>query len=317
MTDQTRFHIRHRISFLAVTLLLLGPVSAWGQSAESAARFAAPEEALKALLDAAKTKDPAALAKVFGPEVKELLSGDAVQTAAELERFARSLETSAKFEPAGEDQFTLAIGADGHPFAIPLVKEGDKWFFDTEEGKEEILNRRIGENELRAMSVCRGYVAAQREYFAQDRDADHVLEYAQRLGSTSGQQDGLYWDTKDGEPPSPLGPLVAQARGEGYGHGEKKEGEGPSPYFGYIFKALTRQGADAPGGKMDYVINGNMIAGFALLAYPVDWGNSGIMTFMVGPNGVVLEKNLGEGTLELVKDVAEFNPDSTWKPVEG
>lgn len=300
---------------IGLILLLCGSL-ARAQGPDSATRYSTPEEALAGLMAAAQAKDIAALTKVFGPELKELLSGDAVQNETELESFSMRLQSGAEFEADGEDMMILNVGADKHPFPVPLVKEDGKWYFDTVEGKEEILNRRVGENELRTIRVCRGYVAAQREYFALDRDGDAVLEYAQRLASTPGKQDGLYWETKDPEPASPLGPLVAEARGEGYGKGKQKEGSGPSPYFGYLFKILTKQGSKAPGGKHDYIINDNMVAGFALVAWPVDWGNSGVMTFMVGPNGLVLEKDLGEKTAEVVAAMDAFDPDETWGVAE-
>lgn len=298
-----------------LVVLLCGSL-AWAQSPDAAMRYSSPDEALAALLAAAKAKDTAALTMVFGPEIKELLSGDAVQDATELENFSRRLQSGAEFESDGDDAMVLNVGADRFPFPVPLIKEEGKWYFDTDEGKEEILNRRVGENELRTIRVCNGYVAAQREYCALDRDGDAVLEYAQRLASTVGKQDGLYWETKDPEPPSPLGPLVAEARSEGYAKNKDKQGSGPSPYFGYLFKVLTKQGSKAPGGKYDYIINENMVAGFALVAWPVDWGNSGVMTFVVGPNGLVLEKDLGEKTAEVVAKMDSFDPDETWAAAE-
>lgn len=277
--------------------------------------FASPDDAVKALLEATKTKDRAGLAKIFGPAVKDLLSGDDVQDAADFDEFAANLAEQNKIVPDGDDRATLEIGVEKLPFAIPLVRKDGKWFFDTEAGKEEILNRRIGENELGAIRVCRGYVAAQFQYFSEDRDGDDLLEFAPRFASTPGKRDGLYWDTKPDEALSPLGPAVAEARSEGYMKKDDKS-EKPRPYHGYVYKILTRQGAGAPGGAFDYMINGNMVAGFAMIAYPVDWQSSGVMTFQVSANGKVYQKDLGEKAGEAVAKIEAFDLDPSWTLVK-
>jgi hypothetical protein len=276
--------------------------------------FASPEEATQALLAATKAKDKDAIHEIFGPEVHELLSGDRVQDKAEFASFAKAISQLCNLVHKGDDRIVLYIGAENWPFPIPLVKKDGKWFFDTAAGKDEILNRRIGENELTAIGVCRTYVDAQREYASEDRMGDGVLKYAQKLMSTAGKRDGLYWEPVANEPLSPFGPLVAEAREEGYGQHHHKDH--PHPFHGYVFRILTAQGAAAPGGPYNYIINGNMIAGFALIAYPVRWGDSGIMTFIVNQQGKVYQCNLGEKSADAAAAIAEFNPDSQWTVVQ-
>lgn len=207
---------------------------------------------------------------------------------------------------------TLTVGRSNWPFPVPIVRRDGTWFFDTQAGREEILNRRIGENELNTIEVCRACVLAQREYFARDWDNDDVFEYARRFRSTPGKKDGLYWPVAGDEEPSPLGPLVAQAHAEGYGKKEGEKSEKRSPYHGYYFKILTKQGMNAPGGKYDYVINGHMIGGFAIVAWPAEYGSSGIMTFIVNQRGKVYQKDLGPNTAEIGKEMTEYNPDGEW-----
>jgi hypothetical protein len=284
--------------------------------------FASPEEAVQALVAAAKAKDQAAMNAIFGPERDKLLSGDPVEDSNALERFAARLQTSATIEKVNDAKSTLLVGADHWPFPIPLVQAAGQWRFDTAAGIEEILNRRIGHNELSAIMTCRAYVIAQWEYFTQANNTseDSVAVYAQRFVSTPGKRDGLYWDTVGGQDPSPFGALVAEARGEGYGPGKQAatQGEKPkrAPYHGYYFKILTRQGPHAPGGKFDYIINGHMIAGYALIAYPDKWGSSGIMTFIVSQQGRVYEKNLGPNTASLAEAITEYDPDPGWTLVK-
>lgn len=283
---------------------------------EEPARFESPEAAVKALVDATKSGEKGALTTIFGAIASELLSGDEVQDKADVERFAARLNHAHKLVKNEDGTMTLLVGRTGHPFAIPLAQKDGKWFFDTAAGKEEILNRRIGDNELRTIAVCRAYVVAQREYASEDRDGDDVLEFAQKVHSTPGQKDGLYWETADDEDPSPLGPLIAEAAAEGYGKNGGSADGGRRPYHGYLYKILTRQGEKAPGGKMDYVINGNMVAGFALVAYPVTWHASGVMTFLVGANGKVYQKDLGEKTAEIAAAMDAYEIDSSWTLVK-
>lgn len=277
--------------------------------------FATPDEAIKALVDAAKAGDHAAMADIFGPEGKTLVTGDPVQDAAAFQHFTTEIGKLCIPVHMGDDKIVLDIGDQNWPLPIPLVKNKEgKWFFDTAAGKEEIVNRHIGADELNTIGVCHAYVEAQREYASKDRDGSQVLKYAQNFKSTPGKEDGLYWESAGNEEQSPFGPLVAEARAEGYT--PRKAGEGPRPFHGYIFKILTKQGAAAPGGKYNYVINGNMIAGFAMIAYPANWGQSGIMTFIVNQQGKVYQRNLGPKTAELAAAITEYNPDKNWKPAD-
>jgi Protein of unknown function (DUF2950) len=247
----------------------------------------------------------------------------------DLNNFAMAIGESAQLQKAGDDKYIVTVGNDNWPTPIPIVKKDGKWIFDTSAGLEEVLNRRIGENELSAIETCRAYAVAQWEYYTEgDWDHDGVAEYAQKLYSTPGKHDGLYWETGEGEKASPLGKLVAAARAEGYGAeaktagssgkgGSEKEGapEERAPYHGYYFKILTAQGAHAPGGKFSYIINGNMIAGYALVAYPAKWSNSGVMTFIVNQQGRVYQRNLGPDTAKVAAAMTEYNPTPSWKLV--
>jgi hypothetical protein len=295
----------------AMLVALAFTLGAQATPPDDRATFGSPDEALTALKAAVEAKDRDGVRKLFGPQLAEIASGDEVQDAADFKAFAQHLGRAAKLIEDGDDRRILHVGAEAFPFPVPLVRQDGKWFFDTETGKDEILSRRVGENELGAISVCRGVVAAQFEYFSEDRDGDDVLEFAQKLPSTPGTHDGLFWEAKAEEAASPLGPLVAEARAEGYGQ-NKTATEGPRPYHGYLYRLLSRQGEHAPGGKLDYVINGNMVAGFALVAYPVEWGSSGIMTFIVNTNGKVYQKDLGEQTKSLAAAIDAYDVDSSW-----
>jgi hypothetical protein len=345
----TSFHILNRKS-LALLLAVLftftlgrgNVIHAQSQSAEARsttaadqATFSTPEEALQALIAAAKAKDSAGLAKIFGPDQDQLVSGDPVEDDKDLSDFAKGLDESAQLRKDNDDSYTLLVGETSWPMPIPIVKQGNAWHFDTKAGLDEILNRRVGDNELSAVATCRAYVVAQWEYFTEgDHDNDGVAEYAQKFISSPGQKDGLYWPTADDEKPSPLGELIADARAEGYGpkprrnisktksdtpigQTAEKNAERPRhPYRGYYFKILTRQGPSAAGGQYNYIINGNMIAGFALVVYPAKWGNSGVMTFIVNQQGRVYQKNLGPGSDGIVSAMTEYNPDPSWQLVQ-
>lgn len=329
-TELTRNPIAAPLLFLLATaFVVLAGMSAGRPADVRQTTFAAPEDARQALMEAVKTRDQGALSSIFGAGYDRLLSGDETQDKHELELFAAALETSANLEKRDDSRFVLTIGADKWPFPIPIVKQEEKWHFDTASGMEELLNRRIGENELSAIATCRAYVLAQWEYFTEgDHDKDGLAEYAQHFYSSPGQKDGLYWETVEGEQPSPMGALVAAARAEGYpmrkyktvaanaGSATEIAGWRPTPYHGYFFKILKRQGPHAPGGKYNYVINGNMIAGYALIAYPDKYGSSGVMTFIVNQQGRVYEKNLGPDTLKLARQIAEYDPDASWKLVK-
>ena len=346
--------IRRTAPFLIAAFVFGGSFYASPVSAQAAgqATFNTPEEAVKALVAAAKVEDRATMEKLFGPEYHKLMSGDPVEDKKDMDDFAAALQDSAQLLQVDSTKYTVTAGKDAWPTPIPVVLKDNKWFFDTSAGIDEVLNRRVGENELAAIETCRAYAVAQWEYYTQgDWDHDSVAEYAQHLISTPGKHDGLYWETAEGDRPSPLGALIAAARSEGYapkqdapagkgsaakdtttgttpgtkgnafkadapagtaGKGEEAPEMPRAPYHGYYFKILTKQGPHAPGGKFSYLINGNMIAGYALVAYPDKWSNSGVMTFIVNQQGRVYEKNLGPQTAKLASAMTEYDPDATW-----
>jgi hypothetical protein len=298
--------------------------SAWKtpakQEKQTQSLFSSPEEAMQAIVTAAKAKDRPALMKLFGSWADELLSGDEVEDTKDLADFSAAVEESVQLQKDDDAKYTLVVGKENWPLPIPIVKQESQWLFDTKAGLDEILNRRIGENELSAITTCRVYAVAQWEYYTEgDWEHDGVAEYAQKFISSPGQHNGLYWETAEGDKPSPFGNLVAEARTEGYPVGKRKA-EGAehkrSPFHGYYFKILKFQGAHAPGGKYGYIINGNMIAGYALVAYPDKWGNSGVMTFIINQQGRVYQKNLGPDTAKIAGAMTEYDPDPSWKLVE-
>jgi hypothetical protein len=308
------------MAFIAALWVTAAIVFAWSMpalGAPSQRLFSSPEDALKALVEAVKAKDKAMLDQILGPFGKDLRSGDKVEDVAEFDELATHLAEKTSLVKESDAKVIIHIGKEGWPFPIPIVRTDGQWFLDTEAGKEEILNRRIGENELIAMLVCRTYVKAQREYTLKDWDGDGIFAYAQKLRSDPGKKNGLFWRAAPGEEVSPLGELVAEARMEGY---KKKEAafkeERPSPFHGYYFKILTRQEKNAPGGKYNYIINGNMVGGFALAAFPSNWGKSGVMTFIVNQQGKVYQKNLGPDTTKIAREMKSYNPDKTWTPAK-
>jgi hypothetical protein len=304
--------IRLLASGLGVVLLALTlPVCA---SAADEHTFGSPQGAVNALVAAATNHDTNALHSIFGPAGHELISPDAVQATEAFKMFVQHLKEKTQLVTNSDSNVTLGIGADGWPFPIPLVKQDGQWFFDTAAGKQEILNRRVGRDEMGAIDVCNAYVEAQREYASEDRMGDGVLAYAQFLRSTPDTHDGLFWPTNSGGELSPLGPLVAQARVEGYHRTAKMLNDEQAPYHGYYFKILTRQGKHAPGAKYNYIINGRMIAGFALVAWPAEWGNTGVMTFIVNQQGKVYQKNLGSKTAKIAGAITAYDLDDTWTP---
>lgn len=283
-----------------------------GSAADFGQAFATPENAVSALIKAAAAHSTADLQTIFGPEAKELENPDRVQATNEMEAFAKRLEETNHIVRESDTRCELDVGADGWPFPVPLIKNGGAWFFDTAAGKEELLNRRIGRNELEVLKSMRAYVDAQREYASKDRNGDGVLQYAQRLASSPGKKDGLYWPTDlDGEI-SPLGPLVADAQTEGYHVQTRGQEQTRAPFHGYYFKILTRQGSNAPGGKYSYIINGRMIAGFALIAWPAEYGSSGVMTFMVNQQGRVYQRDMGADTTALAPLINTYDPGPGW-----
>jgi hypothetical protein len=297
---------------LAWTLTCAFAVHA-GEPQNTGRKFASPEDAVAALGLATAKADTNALRDVLGPSAEDLLNPDRIQSRNELETFSSALTKAHHLVPISKTRVILELGDDLWPFPVPIVKKEGSWFFDTEAGKDELLSRRVGKNELATLPVMRAYVDAQREYASSDHDGDRVLEYAQRLVSSPGKQDGLYWPSEPDGEESPLGPLVAYAEGEGYSPELREEEEVErGPYHGYLFKILTRQGKHAPGGKYDYVINGNMIGGFAMVAWPAEYGTSGVMTFIVNQEGRVYQKDLGPKTSKIAIKMKVYDPDPSW-----
>jgi hypothetical protein len=267
-----------------------------------------------ALGQAVNTTNRQAFVELFGADADWLANPDSVQGAREVAKFAAAFNVTNRLVRASraDKHMVLEVGTDFWPFPIPLVQTNGQWRFDAEAGREEILNRRVGRNELEVLAVMRAYVQAQREYASKDRTGDEVLKYAQKLASSPGKTDGLYWPTDLNGETSPLGPLIGQARTEGYFAGSPSTDTGPQPFHGYLFKILTRQGKHAPGGKYDYIINGNMIGGFALVAWPADYGESGIMTFIVNQQGRVYERDLGPDTAKQASKMKSYDPAPSW-----
>jgi len=273
--------------------------------------FESLDDAVNALIGAFRADDRKALMEILGPKGGPVISsGDKVADRAAYQRFVASYDRAHRLEGGG-GKVVLYVGDDDYPVPIPLVPDGPRWYWDTDAGDDEILFRRVGRNELSTIEVCLAYVDAQREYYSRDRGAG-MLEYAQRLESTRGKRDGLYWETKPGERPSPLGPLVAEARAAGY---TKPEPGKRMPYHGYLYRPLHAQGPDAPGGAYDYVVKGHMIGGFALVAYPATYAVSGVTTFIVSHDGNVYQKDLGPRTAQIASAMKTFNPDKTWTKI--
>jgi len=310
----------NRTIFQLLLLLVLFIVFTAGGTALAASKknpqkfFASPEEAVQSLVAAAKNNDKKKLLAILGPGSQTIVSsGDPVADKAGRERFIKLYEEKNTIEGADTGRAVLTMGNEEYRFPVPVVKRGTSWYFDAKAGREELLNRRIGKNELEVIDILREYVDAQREYAAKDWDGDGVTEFAQKFRSTPGKKDGLYWETKEGEEESPFGSLAAKAAQEGYA---KAKNTKPSPFHGYYFKILKAQGDEAEGGAFDYVVNGKMILGFALVAYPAQYGASGIMTFIVNQNGVVYQKDLGRKTATIAAKMTRYDPDKSWKKVE-
>jgi hypothetical protein len=295
---------------LSLSLLAVWPMNL--TAAVSGQAFATPDEAVTALGQAVSATNRIALASLLGPESEQLVNPDAVQGAQELAAFAEAFNASHQLVRESDTKMTLEVGTNAWPFPIPLVKRTSGWQFDTQAGVEELLNRRIGRNELEALGVMRAYVDAQREYASRDHDGDQVLEYAQKVSSSPDKTDGLYWPPDLTGEVSPFGPLIADAQVEGYFNKSRAADSGPQPFHGYYFKILTRQGKHAPGGKYNYIINGNMIGGFALVAWPAEYGDSGVMTFIVNQQGRVYQRDLGKNTAKIVQKMNAYDPDPAW-----
>src|SRR5215467_8007695 len=305
----TILSLTNPISFLARLASLTAAMLAFAIASVASAQqsFKSPEEAVDALVSAAKTGDRKAVLTVLGRDGADIVSsGDAIADASARNRVIEAYDAKHQVVMEGTDKAVLIIGREDWPFPIPLVRRDNTWRFDTAAGREEILYRRVGRNELDAIETALAYVDAQQEYAEKGVGGNGV--YAQRIVSQPGKKDGLYWPAAQGEDESPLGELVADASAKGY-----KVGGGRAPYHGYYYKILTKQGAKAPGGELDYVVRGKMIGGFALVAYPAEYRNSGVMTFLVNHNGTVYQKDLGPKTAKLAEKMMSFNPDGTWK----
>lgn len=301
-----------------VFIFLLCPVYGVYAKSPGPKVFISPEEAVQAVIDGVKADDTPSLLTIFGPGSRKIIrSGDPIEDREGREWFIKRYEEKNRLAKA-PDQVTLYLGNDEWPFPIPLVKTEGGWRFDTEAGKREILARRIGKNELNAIQVCLAYVDAQKEFaLRKSRQGEALVEYARRLVSTPGNQDGLYWEAGAGEEPSPMGPLFAAAREEGYGatrlvNHPTAEGGRPIPYHGYFYRILKAQGEHAPGGARDYVVGGRMIGGFALIAYPARYRASGVKSFIVNQDGLVYQKNLGKNSREAAHTLKAFDPDPSW-----
>jgi hypothetical protein len=298
-----------------IVLALIISLAACSKSDKPSYRvFASPDDAGNGLLEAAKSGDQNAVLAVFGPESKEIIfSGDAVQDKATIDAFVGAYGAMHRWRKMPDDAQVLLIGADNFAFPIPLKKNGaGQWFFDAAAGKDEILARRIGRNELAVIDVCGALADAQAEYFSQPHEGAGANQYAVKFISDTGKQNGLYWESAEGQPKSPLGPLAAFATSEGY----STKPNSHTPFHGYYFHMLNKQGSHAPGGAKDYMVNGKMMGGFAFVAYPAEYGNSGVMTFLINQDGVLLQKDLGKTTAETATAMSEFDPDTSWSLVQ-
>jgi hypothetical protein len=303
--------LRRCDGMIAVLVALIG-IAVLSPAAAKQTGFATPEQAVDGLVAAMRADSTDQLLNLLGPGSRKLISsGDAVADAQARRKFLSAYEAANQITRESDDRAILAVGKDGWTFPFPIVKHGETWAFDASAGAEEILDRRIGANELSAIEVCRAYVDAQRDYAARDPEHSGLLAYAQKFKSSPGRHDGLYWPAASGEEESPFGPLVASARAAGYGG---KPAKGRAPYHGYYYRILTGQGPAAKGGAYSYIVKGHMIAGFAMVAFPAQYGASGVMTFIVNNDGVVYQKDLGPDTAERAETMKLFNPDSSWKP---
>jgi hypothetical protein len=298
--------------FVLTSLLLM--VSALGFAQQAGQKtFPSADEASQALFAAAQSGDKSALLEILGPAGAPIVSSsDDVQDKNSREEFVARFQQMHRLAKEPDGTTTLYVGAENWPVPLPLISKAGVWYFDTEEATKEILFRRIGKNEFAAMEVLNALIGAENDYYSQARDGK-AQQYTQKFGSEEGKHNGLYWKTSEGELESPAGPLVAYAAGEGY---NKREGDGPSPFHGYYYRILTAQGKSAHGGAKSYIVNGDMIGGFALLAYPADYRSSGVMTFIVGQDGVIYEKDLGPKTAELAGAIKEYSPDKSWRKAE-
>ena len=310
MKRQIENVVRACVPASVVTLALL--TAGCSGKKDDSASFATPEEAVAALVTALQSDDKAAMSKLLGPGTDELLSsGDPVADKADRAQFLASYQVKHSLMPEGDDKMIIVTGQDDWPMPIPIVKRDGRWVFDGAAGADEIIYRRVGANELGAIEVCRGYAAAQYDYAAEGHDGDPAGIYALKLLSDPGLHNGLYWETAADEPASPGGAFVASAAAEGYAATDVR-----TPYHGYFYRQLYAQGSNANGGARDYFKDGVLTEGFALIAWPADYGSSGVQTFLVNQDGVVFQKDLGEETAAAADAIKTFDPDSSWTAVD-
>jgi len=309
MERHGRLSVWAGVLIVMISVFLTG--SAFAKTAVKQRTFGSPDEALQSLAAAVKDNNDRELVAILGPGSEDLISsGDKFDDKRRKERFLKAYEEKNSIEVSGDNKAVIHIGSQDRIFPFPVVKKINRWLFDTKAGKEEVLCRRVGRNELNVIGVLHAYNDAQREYASRDRDGDGVLEFAQRLISRKGKKDGLYWDAKEGEEESPFGPLIAKAAEEGYTDRTKME-----PFQGYYFRIIKVQGPNAKGGAFDYLAKGHMVLGFGLLAYPAKYGSSGVMTFIVNQEGVIYQKDLGRKTAKALS-IKKFDPDKSWEKVE-
>ena len=313
MRTQPSIHLQPLVFVVGLFYLMtVTPLDAQAVSGQKT--FSSPLEAVHALVEAARSGDPAQLEPLLGPQAKELIaSGDAGAAKELLAGFVKAYGEKHSLSVEAQGFEFLQVGEGNWPFPFPIVRDGKVWYFDIERGNEEILDRRVGRNELGAIAVCEGYVQSQIEYAAKGRDGNPSGIYAQRFHSNPGKQDGLYWAVSKGEHQSPIGPLVASASAAEH---SGQPAESPVPYYGYLYRILTEQGPDAGGGAKSYLVDGKLTGGFALIAYPAEYHSSGVMTFIVNQDGVVYQQDLGEQTSDLASKITAYNPDSSWEPAQ-
>lgn len=301
--------------FRAAFSLAIGVIAAatLGGCTSAPETFPTPEAAVDALVAAVRSNNEPQMERILGNDSKDLISsGDAVADANGRAKFLQVYDEKHSLTPNGDDDMTLVVGNNDWPLPVPIVKNDKGWYFDTATGLDEVLSRRIGRNELATIQVCLAIADAERDYASADFDGNGWREYAQKFFSTPGKKDGLYWPAAAGEPDSPLGALAAEASAEGY---KRDANSGPQPYHGYYYKILTEQGPDAMGGAMSYICHGHMIGGFAVVAWPAEYGNSGLKTFIVNHQGILYERDLGDDTARLAKEMKAYNPGPGWVPI--
>ncbi|MGA7222560.1 MAG: DUF2950 domain-containing protein [Candidatus Acidiferrales bacterium] len=317
MRAQVSIAIRERrlpILVLLILAVLLTSRTSAAQAISGQKTFSSPSEAVKNLMDAARSGDPAQLVPIIGPQAGALIaSGDLGAAKQVLANFVKAYNEKHAISSEAQGFEFLQVGKGDWPFPFPIVRDGETWYFDIDRGNEEILDRRVGRNELGAIAVCEGFVQSQKDYAAKGHDGNSHGIYAQQFHSDPGKQNGLYWPVSKGQPESPMGPLVASAALE---NSSQQSAGDPAPYYGYFYKILTAQGPDAPGGEKSYIVDGKLTGGFALIAYPAKYASSGVMTFIVNQDGIVYQQDLGEQTTDLASKITTYNPDSSWQPTQ-